>query len=884
MSDFTTIKNAALLESERLLAQWMPDGKQHGREWLARNPMRADSRPGSFSVNLDSGKYYDYASGCHGGNLLDLYKDIHGCNAKDAALALASDLGLSGLQIQGGTSTPEQQAANALLREDAARKAEERRQAAQAVEQHQQGQAAAFARQAWDQAAPAGPEHPYLQAKGVKPHGVRVVMGDMEDAGGLRVRKDELLIPLHDEAGQLVGLQRIAPNGQKRFLKGARMQGTRYRIDGKAPAYIAEGYATAASVHEATGHAVYVALNAGNMQAVASTVTDAGYVAADNDSHKQSTGEKAARATGLPYAMPPEPGDWNDYASRYGLKATEQALQTALQQVAPPIPEQLAPDMDKPDPYPVETLPEIMRDAVRAIAEIVQCPVALAGQSVLSAAAYLAQTRSDALSPVKYQMPCSLYMLALADSGDRKSTADKLASKPIAEREQEKQNQFRQARKDWEQAKQGMKSAEEKEFIQDNPAPNDPSTLITSDASYSKVASMLINDKPALFWATDEGGQMLGGHSIKADNRAAVLGGLTKVFDDGSLERVRSSDNADGSGRAYNRRLSISLLAQEITVRDALNDPVLRGQGFLPRFLFTAPESLKGTRLLTMDRLIAKPADDARLSRYWQHLQHLMAKPEQIDSELLEVNTERMDWTQDARQTWLDFYNSTEGEQGRFGRYAEMTPFASRAGELAARVATILAFFCERDHVDGETMRGAVALVNHSLNEWLRYAAVVRVDAVTDGAIKCIDWLVKQVQDGKAQWLEFSADTWGKSGYQPFRGKAKRDPVFSVLVNKGHLLQSGKTYRINPQLLQDQAGHSAESAESAGSPVNTGFAVADEVRKTAEKVRTESPAQEIRKTSAPIRKTSATANPHEQRASALSALSAPVGQWEGCRI
>ncbi len=59
--DFAAINNAALRVLPALVARWLPDGRQQGYEWVARNPRRVDRRPGSFRVNLRTGRWADFA-------------------------------------------------------------------------------------------------------------------------------------------------------------------------------------------------------------------------------------------------------------------------------------------------------------------------------------------------------------------------------------------------------------------------------------------------------------------------------------------------------------------------------------------------------------------------------------------------------------------------------------------------------------------------------------------------------------------------------------------------------------------------------------------------------------------------------------------------------
>ena len=196
-------------------------------------------------------------------------------------------------------------------------------------------EAAKRARYIWEHCTPIDSnDHPYLQAKGVKSHGLRrsTYMG-----------ANDLVIPVLDEAGKVQSCQRIAPDGAKRLLTGGKKQGGYFaipaankRTDG--PLVIAEGYSTAATVHEATGFAVLVAFDAGNLEAVA-TMARAKYpqreivLAADFDkpSDKFPTpggigvakATEAARAVGGTLAIPRREGctklDWNDLHQKMGV-------------------------------------------------------------------------------------------------------------------------------------------------------------------------------------------------------------------------------------------------------------------------------------------------------------------------------------------------------------------------------------------------------------------------------------------------------------------------------------------------------------------------------------------------------------------------------------
>lgn len=73
----------------------LPAGRRDGAEWVARNPRREDRRPGSFKVNLESGKWGDFASGDGGGDLVSLAAYVAALSQREAAIRLAETLGIS---------------------------------------------------------------------------------------------------------------------------------------------------------------------------------------------------------------------------------------------------------------------------------------------------------------------------------------------------------------------------------------------------------------------------------------------------------------------------------------------------------------------------------------------------------------------------------------------------------------------------------------------------------------------------------------------------------------------------------------------------------------------------------------------------------------------
>ena len=199
----------------------------------------------------------------------------------------------------------------------------------------------------WDQSELANDDHPYLVAKGVR-------------AYGLHESRGSLVVPVMSPDGVLQSLQFIDQQGGKLFLSGGMKRGCYFRLGNTPPTdrvIVAEGYATAATLHEAHGCPVAVAFDAGNLGPVCDAIRAklpphiAVEVWADNDNQqkcgdcdalfdvdqhpevcpecgclhgKKNTGVLAANKSAAQIGatvMVPASGDFNDMAAEQGIEA-----------------------------------------------------------------------------------------------------------------------------------------------------------------------------------------------------------------------------------------------------------------------------------------------------------------------------------------------------------------------------------------------------------------------------------------------------------------------------------------------------------------------------------------------------------------------------------
>lgn len=262
--------------------------------------------------------------------------------------------------------------------------------------------AAELAERVW-RAAGAADGHGYLTAKGIKPHGARQIDADrLRELGGfVELSGPLLVVPVRGPDGQWCGLQLIDEDGGKRFLPGTAKAGAYFSLGGKPAGTlaIAEGFATAVSVHEATGWPVAVGFDADNLPPVAEALRAKLpevrlVVAGDND--KSGKGQKAAaeaaQAVGGLVAVPNNLKDWNDVMVARGAEAVRAEIEAALATPAEapaasawPAPKALPDDLRPVAPFDFDMLPATLAPWVKDIVERVQCPPDYVGATVLTA-------------------------------------------------------------------------------------------------------------------------------------------------------------------------------------------------------------------------------------------------------------------------------------------------------------------------------------------------------------------------------------------------------------------------------------------------------------------------------------------------------------------
>jgi Protein of unknown function (DUF3987) len=463
-----------------------------------------------------------------------------------------------------------------------------------------------------------------------------------------------------------------------------------------------------------------------------------------------------------------------------------------------PEPLPLAGPIDKARPYPMASLGPVLGGAARSIAEKCQCAPALAGQSVLAVASLAAQRLADIRLPFGQTRPLSLFLVTIAASGDRKTTADNEALVPVRMHEKALRDSYRAVHETW-RISQAAWSAQHKKIENDKrldqmareaelaalgPAPIEPiRPLLTAPEPTVEALGKhwsILPGSLGLFSA--EGGQMTGGHGFGPDHRLKTAATLSTLWDGAGIRRLRAGDNiADLPGR----RLALHLMVQPDAAAAFLSDPILRDQGLLSRLLIAVPESLAGTRIWK------EPADDLDddLRRYVAAILGLLERPAPAANHAgNELTPRTLDLSDMARAAWVAFYDRIEAALGRDGALEGLRDVAGKAAENAARLAGVLTTIekPEASIVEGDAMAAGCELMRWYLTEALRLSGVHRQTPSLRNAVKLLEWLRAK---GK---IEIAVREIMQFGPSSLRSKAEAEAALGLLESHGWVVKHGE--------------------------------------------------------------------------------------------
>ncbi len=789
----------------------------------------------------------------------DVWKSIH-INGKVTAGTLFHEAKANGWHDDGTHQkpTPEEIAERQRIAAERAAQGEART----ALER---AEAAKKSAAIWKAATEAKPDHPYLVRKQVSPvatlreidaGAAAAILGYAPKSGGEPLAGRLLVAPVK-VGGGLSTLELIDEEGRKSAVYGGAKAGGYWAAqqlhDGDGLALlIGEGVATVLTAKESSGHNAIAALSAGNLLAVAKAIrerypTAALVILADL---VKATGApdphaiEAARSVGGRLAFPdfgtdrPDGAtDFNDMAALLGAEAVKRAIANAIEPdgashqpdrenaTAAILAGQVWPEPQPltmkvaPEPYPIDALPKTIRAAVEEVAGFVKAPLPMVASSALAALSLATQAHVDARRAERLQGPVGLFLLTIADSGERKSTCDGFFTSAIRQYQEEQAEAMKPAIKEyqaeiaaWEAERDGILSAikgagksgkptdklraDLAELQRDKPESPRVPRLLLGDETPENLAWGLAKHWPSAGVVSAEAGTVFGAHGMSGDSVMRNLALLNVLWDGGTHSVGRRTSE---SFTVRGARLTVALQVQEATLRSFVDKTggLARGTGFLARFLVAWPESTQGFRPFT-----EAPPNWPHLAAFHQRIAAILANPVPMDEEGA-LSPALMMLAPEAKAAWVEFHDAIESELASGGELYDVRDVASKSADNAARLAALFQIF---EHGMGgavglECFESASLIAAWHLGESRRFFGELALPAELADAVRLDGWLIEHCQRNRTHCV-------GKNHVRqhgPLRDGVRLDAAIRELgeLDRLRLEKEGKRLMIhlNPALV-----------------------------------------------------------------------------------
>lgn len=413
-----------------------------------------------------------------------------------------------------------------------------------------------------------------------------------------------------------------------------------------------------------------------------------------------------------------------------------------------------------------------------------------------------------------------LFLLAIADSGERKSTCDAMFSQAIREYQMAQREAARPLITDyqadlagWEaqclgirdqirqQAKSGKPvgdlQARLRDLEQMKPQPPRVPHLLYEDATPEALGQCLATEWPSGSVVSAEAGAVFGSHAMSGDSIVRTLSLYNVLWDGGSMDVQRRTA---GSYTLQAARLTVGLQVQDATLRHFLEKMghLARGTGFLARFLISWPGSTQGQRLY-----VEPPAGWPSLDAYNSRITELLERPAPVDEKGRLVPT-TLSLSPEAKADWIAFHNAIEGDLAIGGTFREVRDVASKIADNAARLAALFHVYAHgvSGAIGQDEMARACQIAAWHLSESRRFFGEIALPDGLADAVRLEDWIVDYCrQQGLVSVPKNNVRQRG-----PLRDGGRLDRAIQELVALDRLkcVQEGRrlTLSLNPAVLQ----------------------------------------------------------------------------------
>jgi hypothetical protein len=401
----------------------------------------------------------------------------------------------------------------------------------------------------------------------------------------------------------------------------------------------------------------------------------------------------------------------------------------------------------------------LINSVVDELEREIKAPRALIFSAVLATVSLVLQGRIDVRKPKGGISPCSLMLLCIADSGERKTAIDKIVLGTIKALQGKMDSEYKTTHTKWQAslklweinqksiqrnieklAKSGQPTDEQEErYLQGYELkPERPRRfkILYEDVTSEALLYGLYQDISTAGIITSEGGGVLNG---------PALNDLSKQNSLWSGDTVHVNRITRESFTIEDARLTVSMMVQESMFKKYMktNGEQSRGSGLLARFLVCRPESTRGRRFID-----AGKASSEHTERFNSRVASLL--DENISNLKLGARERQvLMFSDEAESRWIDVFNFIEKEMAAGGFWADTKDHASKLADNIARLAAL--FHCFENVGDGDAISLLALELAISVGFWYSAEFVKIFDKngqLETDANELLRWLDRKVLDG----------------------------------------------------------------------------------------------------------------------------------------
>lgn len=449
-------------------------------------------------------------------------------------------------------------------------------------------------------------------------------------------------------------------------------------------------------------------------------------------------------------------------------------------------------------PFPYIVLPEHIKQVMHSVYAETQAPYALICSIILSIMSISVQDLYDIAPKPNMRNPLVLYMIMLAESGERKSTAYKLLMSFIQDIEhiweteyQKELLTYKSEFSIWSIKINALRKKLQQDIMQNNDTeiiilqlkecefqrPQEPvrKRLIINDTTKAALKNELGNGWQSLVLLSDEAGSILSGELL---TDPAVFNSL---WSGSSIDVDRANH---GSFKIKDARLSCLLMVQPELFDTFLKrkGEHIRSSGFFARTLFCKPISTIGFRLNSNEEFLIKNSNPEAINNFNINAKNI------IERSIKRRNTNEprkcITFSPEAQARWNAESDRVEHQSGPLGSLKNYRDYTSKHAEQVARIAGILEVFTtENEIISDNTMYAAICIANWYLDSFVYLMGSNNIPDDVVNADLLHNWLIQN----SCRWINYCVPKNHilKFGPNPIRNKSSLDDALLTLTRKG---------------------------------------------------------------------------------------------------